>query len=272
MKFIIRDDDACAFTRVEELEACYGEYLGRLPVCLSVTPFRIPGNDKTLPDELRGQTDILPLADNKELVDYIRSAIEAGQVEIALHGYHHARTHGQPEYIAGSDLARKTVEGKEYLEGVLGCSVDTFVPPNNGIAASGMAALVEANLNLVGLPPFVRPGYRVYDKQTFANYVKVKWYSVVHRMRYPHVLQYSGHQEVDYYSVTPQQHLEYLLDAFEKCRRMNGIFVFATHYHAFDRRLASGQRIRDVLKFFVDLVEKYEDVHPVGYRDFWAEA
>ena len=43
MKFLIRDDDTCAMTRPEELEACYREIWDEIPVGLSVTPFRIPG-------------------------------------------------------------------------------------------------------------------------------------------------------------------------------------------------------------------------------------
>jgi hypothetical protein len=38
MKFMVRDDDACGFTCVEELQNCYARIRDDVPVCLEVLP------------------------------------------------------------------------------------------------------------------------------------------------------------------------------------------------------------------------------------------
>ena len=150
MQFLIRDDDACALTRPDEIERCYGRFWDEIPVGLSVTPFRIP--DKPghgMPETLSRLDEPHPLGDNSEMVSFLREQIAAGRIFVALHGYHHARVEGQPEYVGGQDLARKTREGRTYLEDLLDCSIHTFVPPNNAVGEAGFAAVVGAGLNLV---------------------------------------------------------------------------------------------------------------------------
>ena len=101
---MIRDDDTCWFTRPEEIRACYEKIWDDMPVSLSVTPYRIPGNDKNLPKHLFGSMEILPLHENTELLQFLRQEIEAGRIDISMHGYHHLCYHGLPEYVGGDDL------------------------------------------------------------------------------------------------------------------------------------------------------------------------
>ena len=101
---VIRDDDTCGFTNPEEIQACYEKIWDDIPISLSVTPFRIPGNDKNLPKHLMGSMGILPLHENNELVQMLRAEINAGRIDISMHGYHHLCYKGLPEYVGGEDL------------------------------------------------------------------------------------------------------------------------------------------------------------------------
>ena len=128
MQFLIRDDDACALTRPEEIERCYGDIWDEIPIGLSVTPFRVP--DKPghgMPETLSRLDEPHPLGDNSEMVSFLREQIAAGRIFVALHGYHHARVEGQPEYVGGKDLTRKTREGRSYLQDLLNCPIHTVI-------------------------------------------------------------------------------------------------------------------------------------------------
>ncbi len=270
MKFLIRDDDTCAFTDPEDLIKCYEGIWDRVPVNLSVTPFRIPGNFKTVPSSVLGQTSPIPLEKNQELVSFLKEKKRAGNICIGLHGYQHVKPHGLPEYVAGTNLLEKTKEAKQYLEATLDCSVTTFIPPNNGIAREGFIAVVRNGLNLINIPPLLRPSFRTIGPENVIHYLRFKYYSTFKKMRYPYVMHFNDHKEISYYSVTPSQRMSELLDGFEKCRRVNGIFIFSCHYHAFDRRLTSGERIRDTLNIFLEMTDKIPNVKYLTYDRLWS--
>lgn len=270
MKFLIRDDDTCAYTHPDNLVRCYAKIWERYPVGLAVTPFRIPGDFHTVPASHRGGTEPLPLADNGELVAFLKEQQSAGRVEILLHGYHHTKPRDLPEYVAETDLLRKTREGKKYLEDLLDCRIDTFVPPNNGIGREGLEAVAACGLNLVNIPPLLRPSRRPIRAVNLRYYFRIRYYRSSKHMRYPYVLRFADHAEVDYHSVTPNQHLEELLDAFVNCRRERGIFVAAVHYHAFGSRLHSGETVEQVLANLLDLADKSDDVTPSTFAGIWS--
>ncbi len=269
MKFLIRDDDTCAFTRPEELTRCYEGIWHKVPVNLSVTPFRIPGCFKTVPKSFFGQTAPIPLEENQELIAFLKEKQSSGRIHIALHGYNHAKPRGLPEYVGGTNLFEKTKAGKQYIEDVLDCEVTTFVPPNNGIAREGFQAIVGNGLHLINIPPLLRPGFRTVGPRNFIYYLRVKYYSILKKMRYPYVLHFNDHKEAEYYAVTPSQKLSALVDGFKKCVKTDGVFIFSCHYHAFDRRLVSGERIGDVLTIFLELVEKVPDIECLTYDQLW---
>ncbi len=269
MKFLIRDDDPCAFTTVEELERCYEGVWDYVPVNLSVTPFRIPGDDRNIPERYRGIERVMPLDENEELVALLSEKITSGKVSIALHGYHHAPIGGLAEYLAGEDLSEKTRKGKAYLEKLLQCTISTFVPPNNTIGHNGLTAIIESGLNLVGMPSFVRKRYRQRKLSNIGKYLLIKYYNAYHKSQYPYVLDVDGHKEVSFFSVTPTQTLAELSAGFDRMNRLDGVFIFATHYHAFDRRLKSGERIGDVLSIFLEKAAGLDNIQYCNYEQLW---
>ena len=269
MKFLIRDDDTCAFTDPEDLKKCYNHIWNDIPVNLSVTPFRIPGAGQTVPAVYRGITRAIPLEENEELVKFLQEILSEGKICIAMHGNHHTKPYNLPEYIGETNLEQKTREGKRYLEKLLSCTIDTFVPPNNGIAKEGLSAIVKNQLNLIGIPSLVRNHYRPVRFVNFKKYLMIKYFKTIHDSYYPHILSVDGHKEVSYCSVTPSQNMAYILKCFEISRKFNGVFIFATHYHAFKKKLTSGEFIGDVLDQIIYKAKDLDNVQFCTYNQLW---
>jgi hypothetical protein len=269
VKFLIRDDDTCAFTAPEELEKCYDHIWNAIPINLSITPFRVPGRYRSVPREFYGREDPIPLAQNQELVAFLKENKRGKRVHIAMHGYHHTMSCGLPEYMGGKDLFAKTKKGKAYLEEVLGCLITTFVPPNNGIAREGFEAIVGNGLNMVNIPPFSPRGCRSFRFANIMNFSKVAYFRLIKKMQYPYVLCFPDHKEVSFYSITPDQHLDFLINGFKKCARVDGVFILAVHYHAFERRIKTGQKIADVVNLLVKMASRENHVQYLTWEELW---
>jgi len=271
MKFLIRDDDTCAFTKPEELERCYAGMWDHIPINLSVTPFRIPGTDAAVPRELVGCQIVMPLEKNKSLVGFLRKKIDEKKINIALHGYNHTKPNNLAEYIGETNLLEKTKVGKGYLEELLSCKIDTFVPPNNGIERKGIGALVANNLNLIGMPSMIRPTFRGLSPQGIVNYIKIKAFNQFQKCQYPFPVCIDGHKEVSYCSVTPSQTLSFIESTLSNCNKFDGVFILATHYHAFDKKLKSGEYIRDAIDHIIGQSKMYGDVKYCTYKQVWGD-
>ncbi len=272
MKFLIRDDDTCAMTRPEELEACYGAVWDTIPVGLSITPFRVPGRSLGVPEHLLGSEVPLPLGDAPELVSFLREKIRERKLHVALHGFHHTRPSGQPEYVAGSDLERKTACGKRYLEELLGCRVDTFVPPNNQLGPEGFAAVAAAGLNLVNNQPYPRSGSGPQSPRGGVDTLIAAQYALRNRLGRPNrfaIRSFLGFKQAPYHTLGPGSSLDGLLEVLRECRRCSGVFILATHYHAFERRMLSGESIREGLQRVLAELGAYQGIELPTYAEIW---
>lgn len=272
MKFVVRDDDACALTRPEELEQCWAPVWQQVPVCLSVTPFRIPGYGRGVPDGLVGSEVVQALEEGTEIFAFIKENLARGRFDIALHGYDHARIGDAPEFVAGRDLGARARDGRACLERLFDRPVTTFVPPNNSLSEEGYDAVIAAGMNIV-------------SNQTRARIVDwwsspgAAWealfalrYSVDARHLRPNrfrVRRFPRYRQAPYHTVGPEHDLKALLGDLEECRRQDGVFIMATHYHAFDRRMSSGETIRDGVMKLIDQASRFEDVQFVGYGGLW---
>jgi peptidoglycan/xylan/chitin deacetylase (PgdA/CDA1 family) len=269
MKFLIRDDDACAITSPKEIIDCYQGIWDQIPVGLAVTPFRIPGDHPCVAEPFRGNMEVHPLEDNQEMVAFFREMRNEGKIDILLHGYDHSTPGGLPEYVAAADLLNKTRKGKAYLEEILGFPIDTFVPPNNGIGRTGLEAIIACGLNLVNLPALLNPKWRRPHPENIPHFMRTQYYKRIRRMRFPHVLNFHDHKEVGYISATPSQTLDALLDQLEKCRAEDGIFIVALHYHAFGYRLKSGETVREALHILLDKAHGFPGIEFPTYTEMW---
>lgn len=67
----------------------------------------------------------------------------------------------------------------------------------------------------------------------------------------------------------PNSNLKELEYSLEKVNQHNGIFVLATHYHSFEKRIKSGEKIKYALKKLLEKASKFEGIHFVSYKDIW---
>lgn len=269
MKFVIRDDDACAFTPLELLQSCYEDFWSEVPVSLSMTPFRIPGHDRHAPPKLKGHMEVMPLENHTELVSFVREGIDKGQIDVTLHGYHHLRYDGLPEFIGGKDLTNKAREGRAYLEKLFDIDVRTFVPPNNGISPVALQGIIQAGMNLAGVPSLWSPSARRVNIRSLAFLARTYWHHRVKHHCYPYVLDLGDHKEVYCHTVGPKSYRRKLVRELEYCHQTDGVFVLATHYHAFDRTTQDGNSIGRVVHELVERAMSYSATHFVGFNSIW---
>lgn len=164
----LRDDDTNFFTEPEELEYCYGEFWGKLPLTLAAIPF-VHGSERRilqLPDqehkyralrewelsataeELSEYHDIFPIGLNDKLVEELKKKIVAEKIEIAQHGVNHKYTEYGEEMLSKNMGLVAIRDGKEYLTKVFEQPIRVFVPPANTIDNICADHLKALNLEL----------------------------------------------------------------------------------------------------------------------------
>jgi hypothetical protein len=229
MQFCIRDDDTSFFTSPEELEHAYGEVTQWGPISLAVIPFCRAGLSKEVPEKFRGRWSVHPLHENKALVEYLRAGISEGRFEIMLHGYHHAEPSGRGEFSRGADLVKKVIEGRKYLEDLLGAQIRVFVAPGNIMGRDGLRAIVSAGLHFGGTVG-VRAGWPLFSRATWRNWLKLRRWRKQSGTGVPWILDLGDHREIPGNAVTPSAFFKRNKAAFETALTMGGTFCAATHY------------------------------------------
>ena len=271
MKVIIRDDDTCALTRVEQLEQSYKQILGQIPICLSVTPFRIPGAYFDVKSSLRNKQ--MPLENNPELVSFLKESIGNGDLDIAMHGYTHIYyENGVPEYNNNNDsgLKEKTSNGRAYLENLLGCTINTFVPPSNMISKAGIEALEDNKMNLVGSPSLWKMEGRPFNTMNFYYAAKrFLWKRKTGQRRYPFVIDLQSHKEIEYFVLYPGTDISKLKEDIDFCHSVDGVFVLSMHYHEFKEKVKSGETIEHALYDVINYMSKEDNPEYIKYSELW---
>jgi Uncharacterized protein conserved in bacteria (DUF2334) len=232
-RFCIRDDDTNFFTQPEELERAYGRITERGPVSLAVIPFCRAGDNKAVPEDMRGRGSIHPLDENVPLVEYLRKNLAAGRFEIMLHGYHHDEPNGRPEFANGDDLYRKVLHGRRYLEDLLATKIRVFVPPHNAIGRCGLRAVAEAGLHLGGAAG-IRGGWPLLSPASWTLWWQLRQWRKSNGLGVPWILDLGDHREIFGNAVTPLSALERNKMALDCALRLGGVFCVATHYWELD--------------------------------------
>jgi hypothetical protein len=173
VKVAIRDDDTCFFTQPEQLERVYGAYWERVPISLAIVPVHAATRSKGIPPEYWEGEREFPLADNTELVDFLREQIAGGRVAPMLHGYSHKNYPDGYEFQVGPDLGGRLRRGRAYLAELLGRPVRTFVPPHNALSRRGIEALDAEGMNVLGSFMSFRPSQKPWGIDTLANYLRI---------------------------------------------------------------------------------------------------
>src|SRR5919106_6037673 len=209
MKVAIRDDDTSFFTTPEALERVYGDVWDRVPICLAVVPFAIGYEQAGIPPAYWHSGESFALERNVALVAFLRELIRSGRATVALHGYTHQDCGNGSEFQTGTNLAERVRDGRQYLEGLLGCRISVFVPPHNALSKRGLAAVTGSGLNILGSFLSFRPSMREWDRQTAANWWAIQRYRrATGRTRrdplvYPLPLRYTTHAEFGCHSLVP---------------------------------------------------------------------
>lgn len=229
MQFCIRDDDTSFFTTPEQLEEAYGAVSRFGPVSLAVVPFHRAGTSKGVPEAYRGRWTVHPLDENRALVDYLRQGIAAGRYEAMLHGYYHDEPDGHWEFQHGTDLARRVLDGRNYLEDLLGTRIRVFVPPRNAIGPAGLEALAREGLHLGGVAG-VRAGWPRWSIRTWRLWLQLRRWKSSGGAGVPWVLDLGDHREIAGNAVTPVSLTDVNEASFDAALAVGGVFCAATHY------------------------------------------
>lgn len=270
MKVALRDDDTCYFTAPEALERVYHDVWDRVPVCLAVVPRAIGYERSGIPRQHWQSGEAFPLADNRELVPFLKQAIGQHRATVALHGYTHQDFADGFEFQAAPDLRSRVQNGLRELHDTLDTRVSVFVPPHNALSKRGLSAVASAGLNILGSFLSFRPSMRPWDLPTAANWWRVRRYrTLTNRTRadrfvYPHVLRYRAHAEFGCHSLVPGTTFDQLARGFDEARAFGGDFCLATHYWEVDATL------HDVLVRMLDYAAGFADVRFVAAEELFA--
>jgi hypothetical protein len=256
MRFAIRDDDTSFFTRPEELDRLWGEFLPYLPISLAVVPVSLEPFHLGDIGRYYQSTEQHPLGENLELVKWIRSHIADGSVAVMCHGYTHEYRRVSPkrleqEYIwkPFERLQRETAEGKRLLESTLGCPITTFVPPGNGISRAGLDAVRSSFSKILTTLALRRPQDLRLDWPHLSAYAQRLYFQLRHGIANPFGERLRGMRLIPSVSVTEGAAWEDIRDKFLLCHRLNADFIAAVHYWEVD------QNINDLLWRLVDLAQ-----------------
>ncbi|MDX9833893.1 MAG: DUF2334 domain-containing protein [Desulfobulbus sp.] len=118
-----------------------------LPITFGVIPFILEGD---LQDPSSSK-NIIPLSPLKG--DILRDAVNEGTLDIALHGFSHQTNNVRKmSEFRGMDLGiqlERLGQGKNFLEGIVGDPVATFVPPWNSYDSITLRALEQLGFSTI---------------------------------------------------------------------------------------------------------------------------
>jgi hypothetical protein len=254
MRFAIRDDDTSYFTRPDDLEMLWGEFLPHLPVSLAIIPQTVETIHRGDVSRFCQGARQFPLQDNPELVDWLRAKIRKGSVGVMCHGYSHeyrrvSTSRLEQEYIwkPYERLRRETAEGRLLLERTLGCPINTFVPPGNGISRAGLDAVRASFQNVLTTLPLRRPQDLYWDWVHLSAYARRLYFQVRYGIANPFGEHLRGLRLIPSVSVTGRATWEDIRAKLLLCHRLGADFIAAVHYWEVDCRL------KDLLWRLVDL-------------------
>lgn len=227
MKFCIRDDDTCYYTNPAVLESVFGDIWDDVPVTLACVPMVSPDTD-ALVDATESVP--MPIEANTALQSYLAERLDAGAIEIALHGYHHDMPEGRPEFVTGRELTKKLRAGRQQLERAFDTEVQLFVPPHVRLSNHGVRAVGADGLDIVrGYGP--RPREVQLTPKWWLGYAKLLSFYARHRkeFRYPDPIDYGTHRELYSHRLNHRTDMDWCKRAFDYVAARDGIFCLSVH-------------------------------------------
>ncbi|MCC7236056.1 MAG: DUF2334 domain-containing protein [Bryobacterales bacterium] len=237
MRVAIRDDDACAFTRPDDLERAYAPTGGNLPVSVAVTPFAVESFHLGDPARFFQKDQELPLSENGEMAGYLKAGIRSGRFSVLCHGYSHEYKRNSrgglvQECVWKDDerLVREGVLAKRHLEETLGCAVRTFVPPGNAMRVPAIQRLGHHFPRILATVPMRRWREFLVCPRTFGSLAR----RVAGQFRYgappPAPERLGPAWLLPSMSLTASSDWSSIADRFALHQRLEGDLVVAVHY------------------------------------------
>lgn len=251
MKFAIRDDDTCYFTKPEDLQEAY-DFLTQGPVSLSIVPRTVPYHSRGSAPYGEHPAGEYPITDNPALCAYLRQQIAAGRFDPLLHGYSHEYRQADGQWTAEmlwKDEARLRQElsaGRQLLEETLAHPVNVFVAPNNKIDQKGIAVLEELGMDFSGI---IQHRDRKVTPAYLKNYVKRWSCRAIHGVQYGGLLDYGRHRELAALTLDSFSRLQ---KAYVLCKKNHWPFVVYTHYWTLTKGSAERRLLEDVYHMAMD--------------------
>jgi len=228
MRFAIRDDDTCSVTDPATLEQVYEDIWDWASVTLACVPFVTRNSDVVY--ETTDCTGPMPLGENELLVNALSDWEDEGLIEIALHGYHHDTPKGRPEFVSGSNLREKAVQGRDHLEETFDTDVTVFVPPHGRLSRNGVQAVEHAGLDIA----------REYGPRPREFQPRLTWLFGMGRLlqhhllvgraaRLPEPVSFGSHHEVFCYRLNRSTDVDACFRAMSYAEERNGVFCLSVH-------------------------------------------
>lgn len=262
MKYIIRDDDTSYWTSADELEDKYGDlFQCGLKLSLAVIPFSVESYNFGVETEFHQDVNCRDIAENKEICKYLKEKVNAGNVEIMLHGYSHQyylynngtmlpatlenieiikKKNEIPSFVGefgynNNEHASLMSQGREHLEKLFNTPIKVFVPPSNQVSRTCASALDINNLNLSGI--VTKNLNRNISVKTMISYYKRIYSKLLQSKNHALPLSYKNHMELSALSVTPISGFDKLEPILQLAIRSHEPVQLATHYWELDKQL-----------------------------------
>ena len=184
------------------------------------------------------------IAENTELLEYLKKKYKQGKVDILLHGYSHEYQLSENKWLAemkwksSSQLKEEIPKGKKHLEKLLGMNISVFVAPNNSIDKKAISVLEDLEMNYSGI-------IGVRDRKVNLRYIYnfiIRWgFRIVKKVQYPGIMNYGKHKELNAYTIDNYERLIY---EYHICKARKVPFVIYTHYW----QLNTDEKIEEYIK------------------------
>jgi len=235
MYFAIRDDDTSFFTRPEELETAFSD-IPLIPVSLSVIPAAAAEHGTVKPYGDVAATGWGMIADNTQLVEYIRSNMERGRYEVLMHGIHHRYLRQGDSWIpemccmSYDQIRTEFPAMREYLQETFGCEIKTFVAPSNSMGKEAFRWLDEQGMDTMCL--LSKKMDHPVSKEYIRFYLGRNIRKALRMEEYTHVLCYRNHKELP---VVELSSFENIWSYYCGCKKYDLPVIIYTHYWELNR-------------------------------------
>ncbi len=230
MKFAIRDDDTCFFTKPCDIEKAY-DFIDKGCISLSIVPYAVPiHKDDVFPYGEGIEYGFYDIADNQELIAFLRSQAEKGRFDFLLHGYSHEYIKVNNSWKAEmiwknkQQLKKELTEGKQHLEELLGKHIGIFVAPNNAINQNAISVIEDLGMHYSGI---IQRNDRRINLRYLINFVKRWGYRAIKKIPYPGILNYGKHKELIAFTL---DNYDRLVLEYQACKRKGQPFIVYSHY------------------------------------------